>query len=208
MIETAEILKSFGEFFFFLFIVAGPLTAKYIKGRYERRNFTKRKLNIAGLVSERLTEMRIKYNVDRISIIEFSNGDKSVSGFPFLFTTITYEKVAGNISHQQQFVNKVPASWYIDFNSPFTDPEIGYGMFDDTGAVKIQGKDSFNIETAKILLGNGVKTNWTFKLSKNISHGLVVFSSIDSHRVFTEDEIISILGDCKYIETLFKQRPQ
>lgn len=204
-----DIIKQFGEFFAGIAVVAGPLVVKYTKRKIEESNFTKKKLDIATLVSDRLAEMRIAYAVDRISIVEFSNGDKSVSGFPFLFTTMTYEKVGYNISHQQHLTNKVPASWYVDFNAPFTDPKSKYGRFYDDGRYKIdEQSEGISEEIGKTLKGFGSKSNWTFKISKNISLGLVILTSIDEHRVFSEEMISCILGDCAYIENLFKQRPQ
>jgi hypothetical protein len=204
-----EVLKDAGSFVAGAALVALPVFSKWAKNRFEKVNFTGKKLDIAQLVSERLTEIRAEHHIDRLSILEFSNGDKSVSGFPFLFVTMTYEKCAQNIAGIKHLINKVPSSWYVEFNYHFTDKSVMYGYFFDDGRCKIgDGPEFMCEETAKLLLGFGVKSTWTFKLGHNISTGLLNIGFTDEYKIFTPAEIMQICGDSRYIDHLFNQRPQ
>ncbi len=205
----AEVMKGFGEFAGGIAIIGVPLLIKWLKQRADKVNFAKKKMDISQMISDRLAEMRSEHSIDRLSIFEFSNGDKSCSGFPFLFVTMTYEKCERNIASIRHLFNKVPASWYVDINGHFTTSDGNYGYFFDDGRCRIGSKDEFtNEEAAKILIGLGIKSMWAFRLGSNISYGMLNIAFIDEHRMFSHDEVLEIMGNCKYVENLFNQRPQ
>ena len=152
--------------------------------------------------------MRSQYDADRLGLLEFSNGDRSVQGFPFLFVTMTYEKVHMNVSPTKHLVNKIPASWSVEFNSYFTKRECRYGRFYDDGRCALDGGSEFiNEEAGRILCGFGIKSQWTFRISDNIGMGLITLSFMDEYKTYTPQEVNNILGDCHYISVLFNQRP-
>ncbi len=203
-----EILKTLGEMSAGAAVVCVPMLIKWAKAKSEKINFTTKKIDIAQLVSDKLTDMRADYHIDRIGLLEFSNGDRSVQGFPFLFVTMTYEKCKMNVAGIKHMVNKTPASWYVEFNSFFTKKECKYACFFDDGRCIVNGGPEFqNEETGRILNGYGIKSQWTFKINDDIGMGLVNIAFLDEYREFTSREINDIIGDCHYISVLFNQRP-
>lgn len=203
-----EILKTIGEMMAGAAVIGVPMTIKWLKEKSEKIHFTTKKIDIAQLVSDKLTDMRAEYHIDRIGLLEFSNGDRSVQGFPFLFVTMTYEKCKMNVASIKHMVNKTPASWYVEFNSYFTKKECRYACFFDDGRCWIDGGAEFkNEETGRILNGFGIKSQYTFKINDNIGMGLINVAFIDEYKKLSDSEINDILGDCHYISVLFNQRP-
>jgi hypothetical protein len=170
---------------------------------------TRKKIDIAGLIDARLTEMRIKYDVSRLGVAEFSNGERTVNGFQFLFVTRTFEKTNPNVSSMTHLVNKVPASWYTAFFQHFTQPDATFGYFSDLGEVEIDNKKMPPVEdVANTLSGQSKKAMYYFKIGKDISDGLLSLSFLNSYQKLTPEQIASIKGDCHYIHKLMQQRPK
>ncbi len=206
-----EFFKEMGELFAGMLIVVAPLTVRWVKKRYEKVNFTKQKIDISLKVNDLLVELRQKYGVDRLGVLEFSNGDESVNGFPFLYVTMTYEKCKINVSSIKAEVNKVPASWFIHFNSFFTDnTDNRYGCFFENGQVYIGDKSTphYSADVANDLKAYGVQTNYTFKIGRNINAGLVNLAFLNTYKQFSPEEISDIQAYVSQLSKLFKQRPK
>ncbi len=189
-------------------LVVVPLGIKYLKRKAEEKTFTVRKLDCAATIESRIIEMRARLGVDRVAIFEFSNGDKTVMGFPFLYSTMTYERVQDSISSMKGMFNKVPASWFSSLNSHFVPVTSNYGLFYDDGTAILDGAETMTPDVVSILKGYHIVSNCIFKISNNIGDGLLIISDHKKKLVFTKEEIAQIKGDTNYIANIMNQRPK
>lgn len=217
MIDINELASNNGVFTAFGAAVMGGLVYGFslLKDYFRDKNkkpvddITRKKIDIAGLIDARLTEMRVKYNVSRLGVAEFSNGERTVNGFQFLFITRTFEKVNPNVTSMTHLVNKVPASWYTAFFQHFTEPNVFCASFSDKGEVCVDGVEKApNEDVANTLRGQSKKTMYYFKIGKDISDGLLSMSFLNGYQKLSEEQIAEIKGDCHYIHKLMQQRPK
>ncbi len=189
-------------------IIVVPLLVKYIKRKADEAHFTTRKIDSASLIYNRVVEMRAKLNVDRVAIFEFSNGEKTVTGFPFLYSTMTYERVDDSIASIKEQFNKVPATWFSALNGHVVNTNSKYAVFYADGSSVIDGISMKTPDAAAILRGYRITTNALFKISPDIGDGLLVISDHSREIEFTEEELNDIQGDINYISRIMKQRPK
>lgn len=203
-----EFLYDAGKVLAGALIILVPLAIKYLRRQTALSHFTVRKLDVASLINNRVIEMRAKLNVDRVAIFEYSNGEKTVTGFPFLYATMTYERVADSIASTKEQYNKVPASWFSSLNTHLINSASKYGVFYANGAAIIDGIKVEAPDAAQILRGYNLKTNALFKISSDIGDGLLAISD-HSHEIdFTEEELNQIQGDLSYIAHIMNTRPK
>ena len=189
-------------------LVIVPLGLKYLKRKSEEKTFTVRKLDCAAMIDSRIIEMRARLGVDRVAIYEYSNGDKTVMGFPFLYATMTFERVRDNVASMKNLFNKVPASWFSSINTHFISATSSYGLFYDDGSAVLDGVVAQTPDVVSILKGYHIVSQCVFKISNNIGDGLVIITDHNRKMEFTADEIAQIKGDTNYIANIMNQRPK
>lgn len=205
---STEDLMNVGKVLAGALIVLVPLGVKYIRRKAAESHFTHRKLDSASLINNRVIEMRAKLNVDRVAIFEFSNGEKTVTGFPFLYSTMTFERVADSVASMKEQFNKVPASWFAALNGFLVNAAARYAIFYANGAAIVDGVKMETPDAANIIKGYHISTNALFKISADIGDGLLAISDHNREIEFTEEELSQIQGDLSYIHHIMQQRPK
>lgn len=203
-----EYLLTIGKVLAGALVVLIPLGIKWIKQRAYKSHFTVRKMDSAAIINSRIIEMRANLTVDRVGIFEYSNGEKTVAGFPFLYATMTYEKVADNIASIKEQYNKVPASWFSSLNGHLVDTKVQYAVFYSDGTAIIDGVEIQTPDAASILIGYKIVTNALFKITTDIGDGLIAISDHSRKIEFSEAEISQIKGDINYLSHIMSQRPK
>lgn len=208
-ILSEDVLKLIGQTIGGALTVGLPVLYLWIQKKAKTINWTKEKLDIQAIVNNRIVETRARLGVDRVAIWEFSNSDKTVTGFPFLFVTMTFEKTAEHIAHIRDRFNKVPASWFAPINSKFIPSDVKYGVVYDDGTIILNGKNKEkDEELGSLLRAYGLTATVAIKLTGDISDGLLIVSSHNEKLDFTEEELESIMGDARFIWFNLAQRPK
>lgn len=209
-ILSEDVLKLIGQTIGGALAVGLPVLYLWIQKKAKTINWTKEKLDIQSIVNNRIVETRARTGVDRVAIWEFSNSDKTVTGFPFLFITMTFEKTAEYIANIRDKFNKVPASWFAPINGLFIPTDVKYGIFYDDGTVILDGetKSEKDDEIASLLRAYGIMSTAAVKLTNDISDGLMIINSHIEKLTFTEDELESLFGDARFIWFNLAQRPK
>ena len=140
--------------------------------------------SIRAKINEVLIEIRAHTGANRVSIIEYHNGNISTNGLPFNFSSMTYESVDYTTKEQILEFQKIPISpiskflinihnhpeKYIKIDTDFSDQEI--------------------IRLNKLY---GIYTNYTFKIGDHIKDGVINISWVFEDITLTEEEIEFIL---------------
>lgn len=78
-------------------------------------NLVENRLKIDEEINHLLERVLLKTGADRISILEFHNGDKNLSGMPFIKLTNTYEVCDKDTPSQQSDYINLPCSLFSKF---------------------------------------------------------------------------------------------
>jgi len=195
-----DILKNLG------YIIAGILAAisqpvyKWLKRKGSLLDWTNRKIDSQKLIYDKLGELRSWLDVDRTAIIEFSNTEKSVSNFPFLFMTMTYERVADHIAPIKERLHKIPSSWFVNFHSYLVPDNVHRVTFIDDGSVLINDQPVlFDENVIRSLKSYNMKSRTLVKLTKKIGDGVLEISHYDQVISFSEAQLQEIDAAAAYV---------
>lgn len=204
-----DLIKLIGQTLGGALAVALPVLYIWLKDRAKSVNWTKEKMDIQALVQDRLIEMRVKFDVDRVAVIEFSNSDRTVNGFPFLFETMTFEKTNEHIVPIKEKFNKVPTSWFISLHAPFISNETRWGRLCSDGSVYIDGKFlGLSESVGSTLRSLGIKELIKAKLTSDVSDGFISLTNHNENINLTNEQVIDFLADVKYVWYNMAQRPK
>lgn len=195
-----DILKNLG------YIIAGILAAlsqpiyKWVKRKGSLLDWTNRKIDSQKLIYDKLGELRSWLDVDRVAVVEFSNTEKSVSNFPFLFMTMTYERVADHIAPIKERMHKIPSSWFVSFHSYLVPDGVRRVMFIDDGAVIIDDKEPIYDESIiRSLKSYNMRSRTLVKLTKKIGDGVLEISQYDQVNNFSPPQREEIDAVAAYV---------
>lgn len=91
--------------------------SKYIKKSIETRGKGKlftRSVDVLREIKDITTEVRGRFQANRVAIFEYSNTETSIAGVPFKFINMTYESTDSNTVKLAAEFNKVPVATHID----------------------------------------------------------------------------------------------
>lgn len=189
----------------FMAVSAQPIY-RFIKTRTRMLNWTNRKIDSQKFIYDKLGELRASLDVDRVAIIEFSNSEKSVSNFPFLFVTMTYERVSDHIAPIKEKMNKIPSSWFVPFNSFLVDESVHSCKFFKDGKILINDEVSprmaSTLQDASIthlMHSYGMESRLFVKFTKSIGDGILDIVQYDRDMTITSDQVEEINGAASYI---------
>jgi len=180
--------------------VAGSKTFEKIKQDWNIFKFRK-SLDMDVEVNKVLTEIRIKYGFNRVSIIDYHNGTSSLSGFSFKYGTMTYESTDNHTKDIITTFKNIPTTIVSNMLSQLEKSSKGY-VFES-----IRGFDEQGVITHKMF---GVDTAHNFRIGSSLINGCVscVYTSEDvrNKNLLTDDEIIDIKTYIQQILLLREKR--
>ena len=206
--DWKEILTGLGEFIGGILVVLIPVLINYWKKNIPDPAFIKKNMGFYSQISNRLVTIRAKLNYDRVAIFEFSNGEKTITGFPFLYSTMTYERTEDSIQSIKNQFNRTPSSWFASINKHLISTEVKYGIFHDDGTGILDGRQIVVPDIISILKAYNFKSYAVFKLDSEISNGLLVITDHTKKIEFSKDDMNQLFGDCFYINNIFNSRPK
>lgn len=152
--------------------------------------------NIRAKINEVLIEIRAHVGANRVSIIEYHNGNVSTNGLPFNYSSMTYESVDFTTKEQIIDFQKIPIS-------PISKLLIDIHNCNKT-YLKI-GPDFSDEEVIKLNKFYGITTNYSFKIGDHIKDGVINVSWVFEDTTLSEEEIEFISIRARHIQDLMSK---
>lgn len=179
--------------------LAQPLY-KWLKRKGSLLDWTNRKIDSQKLIYDKLGELRSWLDVDRVAIVEFSNTEKSVSNFPFLFMTMTYERVADHIAPIKERMHKVPSSWFANLHSYLVPDSVHRVTFVEDGSIIIDNQTAIYDESViRALKSYNMRSRTFIKLTKKIGDGILEISQYDQMNELSATQWIEVDAVAAYV---------
>jgi hypothetical protein len=189
--QVVEILESIGTLGGAIIVAVitqvTPPVVKYIKSktlRARKEEEFKKNLTIRSKINEALIEARVLSSANRSQLLEYHNGDISLNGLPFNYTSMTYESTDVSTKNLMSDFQKVPISPFVNF---LLDLDKSKDNF-----LKLQNHhpdENINYQMGYY----GVKTSYVFKISNNLKDGVVVLDWVEDKKVeLTKEQIEDI----------------
>jgi hypothetical protein len=164
-----------------------PPLVKYIKSKInkgKKGEEFKRNLTVREKINEALVELRILSNANRVYILEYHNGDVSLSGLPFNYSSMTYENTDVSTKNMITEFQKVPISPVANFLVSLDNTLEGYSSIQENNT---------NSLLSQHMNYYGVATTYTFKISNHIKDGVIGLDWVNEEGVtLTENQIKDI----------------
>lgn len=195
-----EILKALGVIGGGIVATVTPYVTSWINKRLKKNDEAKvfiHNTEYRALINEVLVEIRATVGANRVSVVEYHNGNVAINGLPFNYSSMTYEKSDNTTREILMNYQKVPISPICELlldlhNSP-------------TGHVRV-GQD-YERESV-VEMGNyyGVKTSYIFRIGDHIKYGTVHISWVnDENVVLTDEELHTLHLKVRYINELMNK---
>ena len=152
--------------------------------------------DIRAKINEVLIEIRAYVGSNRVSIIEYHNGNISTNGLPFNYSSMTYESVDYTTKGQILDFQKIPISPICKLLIDIHNCKQSY--------LKI-GPEFPDQEIIRLNKFYGINTNYTFKIGDHIKDGVVNVSWVFEDITLSEEEIEFIVIKIKYIQDLMSK---
>lgn len=195
-----EILKALGIVGGGVAATLAPYIAAWINKKFKKDEEAKifiHNTEYRALINEVLVEIRATVGANRVSIIEYHNGNVAINGLPFNYSSMTYEKSDNTTREILLNYQKVPISPICELLLDLHNSQEGY--------VRV-GQD-YQRESV-VELGNyyGVKTSYIFRIGNHIKYGTVHVSWVnDEEATLTEEELNIVHLKVLYINELMNK---
>jgi len=147
-------------------------------------------------INEALIEIRAHVGANRVSLVEFHNGNISTNGLPFNYSSMTYETVDFTTKEAMMSSQKLPIS------------PISKLLLDIHSCKNTHLRIGPDFPDEKIVTLNkyyGIETNYIFKIGNHIKDGIINVSWIYEDTVLTDEEVEFISLKVKYIHELMSK---
>lgn len=194
---NVEILKAVGIVVGGVIATVAPYIATWISKKFKKDEEAKifiHNTEYRALINEVLVEIRTIVGANRVSIIEYHNGNTAINGLPFNYSSMTYEKSDNTTREILLNYQKVPISPICELLLDLHNSPAGYMRV---------GQD-YERESV-VELGNyyGVKTSYIFRIGDHIKYGTVHVSWVaDENATLTEEELDLVHLKVLYIKEL------
>lgn len=164
-----------------------PPLVKYIKSKINKGKKDeefKRNLTIREKINQALVELRVLSNANRVYILEYHNGEKSLSGLPFNYSSMTYENTDVSTKNMITEFQKVQISPVANFLVSLDNASEGYSSIQE---------NSLNNTLSQHMNYYGVTTTYIFKISNYLKDGVIGLDWVNGEEVLlTEEQIKEI----------------
>lgn len=159
-----------------------PYITSWIREKFKKDNFLPN-LNIRKQIKSEVEKLLIETGASRVSIIEFSNTDVSISGLPFNYANMTYESTDDGTKELITGFQKIPISLYADMLISLESSREQCLSFTD--------KD-LNPTISMINKLYGCKSVHKFKITNTVKDGIIRIEWNNGYPILTSEEIESI----------------
>lgn len=171
-----------------IFIASSPIIDRFKKLRMQKR-FGKR-MEADEEIKIILTELRKLYGFNRSALVEYHNGNISLSGLGFKFATMTHESTDDCSNPLILDFQHIPTSLISSMLSELEKSPRGF-------VVVNQNHPDENIQVTNKMYG--IVQSWNFKISDSLVDGSLFLTSINNQIVLNNEDILNIKAKCQKI---------
>ena len=181
-----------------IIVMAKPLYD--IVNKQSKILFARKKIESQGKIQLIINDIRAKLRVDRVEIFEYSNGESTLGGFPFLFGSMTFESKEDYLATRRREMQKFPTSWFSSILAPILPTNVRYCCWSNKGECVIDGKEKIIDKAAgEIIKSYDIKSSLMIKFTANIGDGVISLSSYHNNVDINEDDFNHLLSDVSKI---------
>jgi hypothetical protein len=159
-----------------------PYITSWISKKLKKDNFLPN-LDIRKKIKLEIEKLLIETGASRVSIVEFSNTDVSISGLPFNYANMTYEATGDNTKEIITGFQKIPISLYADMLISLESSREQCLLFTD--------KDP-NSSISMINKIYGCKSTYKFKITNTVKDGIIRLEWNNEYSNLTSEQIESV----------------
>lgn len=196
---NADVVKSAGILLGGVLATITPYVANWIKKKYtkpdEASSFianTEYRIKI----NEALVEIRTLTGANRVAIVEYHNGNTAITGLPFNYASMTYERTDQTTREMMMNFQKIPISPFCELLLDVQNSEQGFIRVD--AIYRHQ-------EVVKFNKFHGVEVEYVFRISDNIKYGTVHLMWINTEPLLTADQQQEVYFKVMYINELMNK---
>lgn len=196
---NVEVLKAVGIVVGGILATIAPYVATWIKSKWsknEEANSFIHNTEYRVQINEVLVEIRTLVGANRVSIVEYHNGNAAINGLPFNYASMTYEKDDQTTREMMMNFQKVPISPTCELLLDIHNSAQGY--------VRV-GKDYKHKDVVEFNRYYGVESAYIFRIGDHIKYGTVQLMWIGEDADLEPEEIEEVHYKVMYINELMKK---
>lgn len=196
---NTEILKALGIVAGGILATVAPYVATWIKSKWsknEEANSFIHNTEYRVQINEVLVEIRAIVGANRVSIIEYHNGNAAINGLPFNYASMTYEKDDQTTREMMMNFQKVPISPTCELLLDVHNTEQGY--------VRV-GRDYKHKDVVEFNRYYGIESAYIFRIGDHIKYGTVQLMWIGDDITLEPEEVEQVHYKVMYINELMKK---
>lgn len=134
--------------------------------------------------------------INRILIIEYTNGEKTLHGVPFIYGRTTFENVENGIGTMKEQYEKYPATWWAPVTAPLVDAKVKSVQWNEFGYY-IDRTDIFMPDAAggDLIRSANLKSVLFMKYTENVGDGLLSLSNQFEDLKICDSDYLEIKSD-------------
>lgn len=196
---NAEILKNIGVILGGIIAAITPYIVKWVTGKLKKDEEGKDFLintQHRTWINEALVDIRATVGANRVSLVEYHNGNTTINGLPFNYASMTYEKTDSTTKDLITAYQKIPISQLCEVLLEIQNSPEGY--------IKI-GQDYANKAIVELNNYYGVETMYIFRIGSHIKYGTIHLMWINEDPELTEEELDKVHFKVMYINDLMSK---
>lgn len=196
---NAELLKSLGVIAGGIIATVTPYIVTWAKKKFDKHGEAKSFLHNAEYrvqINEVLVEIRTLVGANRVSIVEYHNGNAAINGLPFNYASMTYEKADQTTREMMMNFQKVPISPTCELLLDVHNSKEGY--------VRV-GQDYKHEDVVEFNHYYGIQSAYIFRIGDHIKYGTVQLIWIGEDVTLDPEEIEEVHYKVMYINELMKK---
>jgi len=191
-----DFVKSAGILLGGVLATIAPYVASWIKKKYNKSDESTTFLHNAEYrikINEVLVEIRTLTGANRVIVLEYHNGNTAITGLPFNYASMTYERTDQTTREMMMNFQKVPIS-------PFCELLLDV-QNSDQGVVRVDAIYKHQ-EVVKFNKFHGVEIEYVYRIGGNIKAGTVHLMWINTEPFLTADQQQEVYYKVMYIDEL------
>lgn len=164
----------------------------YIRDYYKARKVAKAfipTLKSNSLIDSVLTEIYARLDAGRAVTVDYSNGNSSLKGLPFLYASISAEACNVGVAPMMNDFQRIPTQGFQNMLIALDASPIGYVV------TRANTSDS---STVRIQEAYGIKTSINFRLGVRITDGILSIQWLTEQEVNLSFEDLEYIWSCIY----------
>lgn len=199
MYMNDDLLKAVGVIIGGIVATVTPFIVAWIKKKFNKEEEGKSFIHNAEYrvkINEALVEIRTLLGANRVSVVEYHNGNTAINGLPFNYASMTYEKSDLTTKEVMMNFQKVPISPTCELLLDVHTSDEGY--------VKVN-KSYRHQDVVEFYKYYGIETVYVFRIGDHIKYGTLQIMWIQEHEDLDSDDLQELHYKVMYINSLMNK---